>query len=155
MDHVPEERSTLSIGTPPARDLQRLKLEHLAHRILTSRRRSEWFERASWTSKTEGSAAKPTAMFLRRRSGDGEALFGQRIRSGLSASGLDCAGCALLTGSDAGNVSSRPLSNLSCISLSDFCACFGSSACLSFGAGLNFSVIAVLHARQANASLGH
>src|SRR5215212_10280319 len=45
MDHVPEERPTLSIGTPPARDLQGLKLEHLAHRILTSRRRSEWIER--------------------------------------------------------------------------------------------------------------
>jgi hypothetical protein len=28
----------------------------------------------------------------------------QRLRSGLSASGFDCAGWALLTGSDAGNV---------------------------------------------------
>jgi len=42
------------------------------------------------------------------------------------ASGFDLAGCTVLTGSDAGNVPSRPLSSLSCISLSAFCACFGS-----------------------------
>src|SRR3981081_3533800 len=79
---------------------------------------------------------------------NGMAPFVQRLGCRRLASGFDGAGCALLTGSDAGNVPSRPLSNLSCISLSDFCACFGSSACLSFGAGLNFSVIAVSHVNQ-------
>ena len=87
----------------------------------------------------------------RRR--EGAASFGQCFHSGRSASSFDGAGCALLTGSDAGNVPSRSSFNLSCVFLSDFCACFGSSACLSFGAGLNFSVIAVLPCRVANASL--
>src|SRR5829696_5882369 len=68
MDHVPEGRSTLSIGTPPALDLQGLKLEHLAHRILTSRRRSKWFERASWISKTERLCGKADSHVLRRPS---------------------------------------------------------------------------------------
>jgi hypothetical protein len=58
------------------------------------------------------------------------------------ASGFDFTGWTVLTGSDAGNESSSPLSSLSCISLSAFWACFGLAACLSFGAGSNLSVIA-------------
>ncbi|MDB6148267.1 MAG: hypothetical protein JWO45_1931 [Spartobacteria bacterium] len=56
------------------------------------------------------------------------------------ASGFDFTGWTVLTGSDAGNESSSPLSSLSCISLSAFCACFGLAACLSLGAGSNLSV---------------
>src|ERR1700722_328876 len=45
----------------------------------------------------------------------------------------------LLGGSEAGKVPSRPLSSSLCNFLSAFTACFGSSACLSVGAGLNLS----------------
>jgi len=54
----------------------------------------------------------------RRR--EGAASFGQCFHSGRSASSFDGAGCALLTGSDAGNVPSRPSFNLSCVSCRTF-----------------------------------
>ena len=65
--------------------------------------------------------------------GHGTRDNGGKVRR--SYSGL--VGSVLLTGSDAGNVSSRPLSSLLGISLSAFWACFGSAACLSVGAGSN------------------
>jgi hypothetical protein len=57
------------------------------------------------------------------------------------ASDFDLAGCALLTGSDAGKVPSSSLSSLSFTSLSAFSTCFGSEAWRSIGAGLNFSAM--------------
>src|SRR5262249_33874789 len=57
------------------------------------------------------------------------------------------AGWAWLTGSDAGNESIRPASRRACISASAFSASRGSTACLSWGAGLNFSAMASLPLR--------
>ena len=58
-------------------------------------------------------------------------------------------GSELLRGSEAGKVSSRPWSSL-LRSLSDLTACFGSTAYLSRGAGLNFSGMIILPFRRAN-----
>src|SRR3954452_9250056 len=57
------------------------------------------------------------------------------------ASALVGEGCAALTGSDAGKLSIRPASSLLCMSRSAARAAAGLSACLSCGAGLNFSAI--------------
>lgn len=57
------------------------------------------------------------------------------------ALGLDLAGWVTLTGSEAGKVPSRPCSRVSGGFLLDLDDCFGSSAYLSTGAGLNFSDI--------------
>ena len=58
-------------------------------------------------------------------------------------SDFDLHGCVALTGTDAGNVPSRPFSSRSCISLSALMASFGSSACTSRRVGSNFSAIVI------------
>src|SRR4051812_27766318 len=65
-----------------------------------------------------------------------------------SASAFDRAGCAALTGSDAGKLPTSPASSLSCISRSANSASPGLSACLSCGAGSNFSAMSILHCRD-------
>src|SRR5258706_234227 len=67
-----------------------------------------------------------------------------------SQSWFDGAGCAALTGSDAGKLSIRPASSFAWVSRSAKAASRGSAACLSCGAGLNFSAMLSLH-RQYNA----
>jgi hypothetical protein len=67
-----------------------------------------------------------------------------------SPSCFDGAGCAALTGSDAGKLSIRPASSFAWVSRSAKAASRGSAACLSCGAGLNFSAMLSLH-RQYNA----
>src|ERR1700730_7084142 len=49
--------------------------------------------------------------------------------------------CVALTGSDAGNVPTKPAIKFPSISRSALAASLGSSGCLSSGAGLNFSTI--------------
>src|SRR5260370_23883522 len=58
-----------------------------------------------------------------------------------SLSCFDRAGCAALTGSEAGKLSIRPASSLAWISRSALAASRGSAACLSCAAGLNFSAM--------------
>src|ERR1700719_3063586 len=60
---------------------------------------------------------------------------------------FDGDGCATLTGSDAGKVSIRPVSNRACIFWSAIEASPGSAVCLSCAAGLNFSAMSTLHGR--------
>jgi hypothetical protein len=50
-------------------------------------------------------------------------------------------GCVALTGSDAGNVPTKPAIKFPSISRSALAASLGSSGCLSSGAGLNFSTM--------------
>src|ERR1700733_11454674 len=70
-----------------------------------------------------------------------------RLQEALTHAPFDFAGSVLLRGSEAGKVPSRPLSSSICNFLSDFTACSGSSACLSVGAGLNFSGMTFLVSR--------
>ena len=65
-----------------------------------------------------------------------------------SPSAFDGAGCAALTGSEAGKVPTSPFSSFSCISRSARIASRGSAACLSCAAGLNFSAIGASIARN-------
>src|SRR5258707_11538031 len=58
-----------------------------------------------------------------------------------SPSCFDGDGCAALTGSDAGKLSISPASSFEWISWSAKAAWRGSAACLSCGAGLNFSAM--------------
>src|SRR5712691_3062312 len=63
-----------------------------------------------------------------------------------SPSGFDGAGCAALTGSDAGKLSIRPASSFAWVSRSADAASRGLAACLSCAAGSNFSAMLSLHA---------
>src|ERR1019366_3652125 len=62
-----------------------------------------------------------------------------------SPSAFDDAGCAGLTGSDAGKLSIRPVSSFAWVSRSAKAASRGLAACLSCAAGSNFSAISGLH----------
>src|SRR5260370_33059240 len=67
-------------------------------------------------------------------------------QSGASSRSLSCfdrAGCAALTGSEAGKLSIRPASSLAWISRAALVASRGSAACLSSAAGLNLPAMAV------------
>ena len=72
-------------------------------------------------------------------------VLSQNEASARSPSCFDRAGCAALTGSDAGKLSIRPASSLAWMSRSARAASRGSAACLSCGAGLNFSTMLCLH----------
>src|SRR5436305_8602762 len=71
-------------------------------------------------------------------------IFSHRESLDRSVSCFEGAGCAALTGSEAGNVSISPASSRAWVSMSARAAFFGSSASLSGGAGLNFSAIGFL-----------
>src|SRR5216683_4480206 len=62
-----------------------------------------------------------------------------------SPSTFDGAGCAALTGSDAGKLSIRPASSFAWVSRSAAAASRGLTACLSCAAGSNFSAMFCLH----------
>src|SRR5882672_7301174 len=62
-----------------------------------------------------------------------------------SPSGFDGAGCAALTGSDAGKLPIRPASSFVWVSRSADAASRGLAACLSCAAGSNFSAMLSLH----------
>src|SRR5882757_3815731 len=77
-----------------------------------------------------------------------ERNFSQSVSSSIWPSGFDGAGCTALTGSDAGKLSIKPVSSFACISRSAASAATGLAACLSCGAGLNFSaIVLILHDR--------
>jgi len=99
-------------------------------------------DRRRFTARNDSRKSEKQNLTIRR------ALIGSQSPF---ASGFDFTGWTVLTGSDAGNESSSPLSSLSCISLSAFWACFGLAACLSLGAGSNLSVIASPSSRYPNA----
>jgi len=62
-----------------------------------------------------------------------------------SPSCFEGAGCAALTGSDAGKLPTRPAWSFAWVSRSAKAASRGSAACLSCGAGSNFSAMLGLH----------
>ena len=64
----------------------------------------------------------------------------QRIHNGFGEP-VRVPGCVALTGSDAGNVPTKPAIKFPSISRSALAASLGSSGCLSSGAGLNFSTM--------------
>ena len=64
----------------------------------------------------------------------------QRIHNGFGEP-VRVPGCVALTGSDAGNVPTKPAIKFPSISRSALAASLGSSGCLSSGAGLNLSTI--------------
>lgn len=65
-----------------------------------------------------------------------------------SPSWRDGAGCAALTGSDAGKLSINPVSSRAWVSRSATAACRGLAACLSWAAGSNLSAMLSLHGRD-------
>ena len=64
----------------------------------------------------------------------------QRIHNGFGEP-VRVPGCVALTGSDAGNVPTKPAIKFPSISRSALAASLGSSGCLSSGAGLNLSTM--------------